>query len=73
MHDITNTIIEIFDNDNILISESTIFNEIEGWDSFKKVELILSLESKWRIRMSPSQIDRIESVQDLLNIKKENE
>ena len=73
IHDIKNTIIEIFDNNKILITESTIFNQIEGWDSFKKVELLLSLESKWGIMMSPTQIDRIESVQDLLNIKNENE
>lgn len=39
--------------------------DLEGWDSFKNVEILMACEERWAIRFSSREIDRIRTVGDL--------
>lgn len=38
------------------------------WDSMKHVDLILTLEKKFKLKIKPKEISKIESYQDILNL-----
>lgn len=39
--------------------------ELDGWDSFANVEILLACEARWDVRFSAVEIDRVRSVGDL--------
>lgn len=39
--------------------------ELDGWDSFANVEILLACEARWGFRFSAAEIDRVRSVGDL--------
>lgn len=39
--------------------------ELDGWDSFANVEILLACEARWDFRFSAVEIDRVRSVGDL--------
>ena len=60
---------KVFNNEKLEVIVSTRFDQLDDWDSFKKVEIILAIEEIWGVQLTPDQIDRVSSVQDLLNIR----
>ena len=42
--------------------------EIEGWDSFKQVEIILKTEERFHIRMKAREIDALRNVGDFARL-----
>jgi acyl carrier protein len=42
--------------------------DIEGWDSFKQVEIILATEQRFRIRMKAGEIDALRNVGDFARL-----
>lgn len=51
----------------INFSSGPITNDIEKWDSFGNLELILEVERKMKVKFSSSQINKINSFKKLLN------
>lgn len=39
--------------------------DLEGWDSFKNVEILMACEERWALRFSSREIDRMRTVGDL--------
>ena len=42
--------------------------DIEGWDSFKQIEIVLAVEERFDIKMSIREVDRVKTVGDLAHI-----
>ena len=42
--------------------------DIEGWDSFKQVEIILATEERFRVRMKAREIDALRNVGDFARL-----
>ncbi len=42
--------------------------DIDGWDSFKQVEIILGTEQRFRIRMKAREIDALRNVGDFARL-----
>jgi acyl carrier protein len=40
--------------------------EVEGWDSFKMIEIVMAIESKFGIKIKSQQLDSLEKVGDLV-------
>lgn len=47
---------EVFDDDAIVITETSTAEDIEGWDSLGHISLILSVEKEFKIRFSTSEV-----------------
>lgn len=56
---------DIFQDDTIQLSEAMTAADVQGWDSFKQIEIILAAESRWRVRFSPRELDGMRCVGDL--------
>jgi acyl carrier protein len=47
---------EVFDNDEIVLKETTTANDVEGWDSITHIQLIVALENHFNIKVSLKEI-----------------
>jgi acyl carrier protein len=56
---------EIFDGD-IALSPGTTAQDVEGWDSFAHINLVLAVESEFGVRFSSSDVERMVSVGDMV-------
>jgi acyl carrier protein len=42
----------VFDDDELVISEATTANNVDGWDSMAHVNLIIAIEKRFRVSFS---------------------
>ena len=57
---------DVFDDDSMIILESTMRAEIEDWDSVAHIKLVLALEEDFGIRLSIEEVSAINSVSAFL-------
>jgi len=58
---------EVFAQDDMILAPEMTADDILGWDSFKHIELIMAVEAKFMIKLSTREIDRLNSIQDLVS------
>jgi len=61
---IRNVFREVFDDDEMIILDSTSSNDIEDWDSVAHIKLVLSLEQEFSIRLTIDEVASIKTVDD---------
>jgi acyl carrier protein len=42
--------------------------DVEGWDSFKQIEIIMAVEERYAIRLTTRELDSLLSVGDLVRV-----
>jgi acyl carrier protein len=42
--------------------------DVEGWDSFKHIEIIIAVESEWAVEFEPDEVAQLRSVGDLAEL-----
>lgn len=57
---------ELFLCDNIQLASTTTAVDIEGWDSFRHIELMLIIESQFGTRFHSREIDAMRNIGDLV-------
>jgi len=57
---------EVFKDDGIQITSGMTANDVEGWDSFSQVTLIVAVETRFNIKFSLKEIMSLKNVGDLL-------
>ncbi|MCX5679784.1 MAG: acyl carrier protein [Candidatus Omnitrophica bacterium] len=57
---------KVFDDGDINITPETTANDIDGWDSLSHVNLIVAIETKFKIRFSQKELLTFKNVGDLL-------
>ena len=57
---------EVFDDDEIRIALEMTSNDVDGWDSLSHVNLIVAIESKFKIKFSQKDLLTMKNVGDLL-------
>lgn len=56
----------VLDDDAIELSDSTVADEIEGWDSITHVEILVSIEEQFGVRFSTGEASAMKNVGDLV-------
>lgn len=69
---ITATIHGVFDDESLVISESTSQNDIEEWDSLAQIRIILLLEREFSIKFDVEKIGAYSTVGDIFNAVKDS-
>ena len=59
---------DIFMRDDIVASPGLTAGDVEGWDSFKQIEIIMASEERWNIKFSTRELDSLHSVGDLVRL-----
>jgi acyl carrier protein len=59
---------DLLDEDNIKLSDETVAEDVDGWDSIVHVKLILAIESSYGIRFESDEIAAPENVGALVDL-----
>ena len=59
---------EVFLRDDIVLKPTTAAPDIEGWDSFKQIEIIMATEERFGLKFQTRDIDKLKSVGDLVAV-----
>jgi len=57
---------EVFKDDGIQIKPETTANDVDGWDSFSHVTLIVAIETRFNIKFSLKEVMSFKNVGDLI-------
>jgi acyl carrier protein len=56
---------EVFLRDDIVLAPQMTAKDVQGWDSFKQIEILLALEEKYGIKFRTKELDGLANVGDL--------
>ena len=59
---------EILDDDELILTEDTTAEDVDGWDSVNHMKLIIALEGELAIRFEAEEISEMEDVRALLDL-----
>jgi acyl carrier protein len=59
---------DVFLRDDIIIKPELTSNDVEGWDSFKQIEIIIACEEHFKIKFKTTELDALSSVGDLATL-----
>lgn len=57
---------EAFMRDDLELRPSLSSADVEGWDSFKQIEIIVAAEERFGIKLSSRELDSLQNVGDLV-------
>jgi acyl carrier protein len=57
---------DVFADDSIVLRPETSAPDVEGWDSFTNLNLIVAVEGRFGIRMQTTEIEQLQNVGDLV-------
>lgn len=53
---------ELFADDSITLTPETTASDIEGWDSFNHISVIVAVETRFGVKMTTSEIEHLANV-----------
>lgn len=56
---------DVFMRDDIKLAPELTAKQVQGWDSFKQIEIIMACEEKWGIKFNTRELDALRCVGDL--------
>ena len=59
---------EVFDNDNIILSDGISAEDIDEWDSLSHIRLVVAVEEAFLIRFDSSEIVDLENVGQFVDL-----
>jgi acyl carrier protein len=59
---------EVFDRDDIEATPTLAADQVEGWDSFKQVEILIAVQEEFGVKFSSRELDSLKNVGDLVGI-----
>ncbi|HYF35626.1 MAG TPA: acyl carrier protein [Prosthecobacter sp.] len=65
---VTSILREVLGSPNLAITEATSASDVEGWDSFAHINLIMGLEDAYKIQFSTAEIGSMGRVADLISV-----
>ena len=57
---------DIFDDDNITVTEQTIAADVEDWDSFAQMQIVIAIEEMFGIKFSTDEVTGFKNVGDVV-------
>lgn len=58
---------DVLDDATIILSNETTANDVEGWDSLSHIQLVVSIEKRFKIRFTSREIQSWNKVGDIVN------
>lgn len=59
---------DVFDDEEIVVNESTTSNDIEDWDSLEHINLIVAVEKKFGMKFSMGEVTTMKNVGEMADI-----
>lgn len=62
---LTEILRDVFMRDDMVATPALTAKDVPGWDSFKQIEIMVSVEERFNIKLNTREIDSLRSVGDL--------
>ena len=72
LYKINQIFIDVLDNKDITLTESTSAKDIEEWDSLTNIQIIISIEKEFNIHFTTKDLLNLKSVKILLSVSLPN-
>ena len=59
---------ELFMDDTIVLTPATTADDVDGWDSFTHLNMIVAVESRFRIKMTTAEVEGLTNIGDLITV-----
>ncbi len=59
---------DVFDDENITVTDETTADDIEDWDSLEHINLVAAVEQEFGIRFSMGQVQSMKNVGEMVDI-----
>ena len=59
---------DVFLRDDIAISNALSARDVEEWDSFKHIEIIMASEAAFGVKFTSAELDRLSTLGDMVKI-----
>jgi len=59
---------EVFMRDDMQLTPALSAKDVPGWDSFKQIEIMITVEEKFGIKFNTREIDSLKNVGDLATL-----
>lgn len=70
METLQNIFRDIFDDENLIIVETTNSSDIEDWDSLAQINLIVAIEEEYNIKFNLEEVSKLNNVGEMLELIK---
>lgn len=65
--DLTTIFNDVFLRDDMALTAAMNAKDVQGWDSFKQIEIVMASEEHWKIRFTTRELDALKCVGDLVS------
>jgi acyl carrier protein len=59
---------ELFADDDIVLTPQTTAKDIDGWDSFNNLNIMVAVETRFGIKMTSTEVENLKNIGDLVKI-----
>ena len=59
---------DVFMKDDMKLTPELSAKDVPGWDSFKQIEIMVSIEERFGIKLNTREIDALKNVGDLADV-----
>ena len=68
MEKVTRIFRDVFDDDTLVIEDSTTSSDIEDWDSLEHIALIVSMEKEFDLKFDIKEVNKLENVGEMVDL-----
>ena len=59
---------DVFMRDDLVLKPELSAKDVQGWDSFKQIEIIMATEEHYGIKFTTRELDSLQNVGDLVRV-----
>lgn len=58
----------VFDDDSLVIADATNADDIEDWDSFEHINLVVAMEKKFQLKFDLKEVGTLKNVGEMVDL-----
>ncbi|MBR4574370.1 MAG: acyl carrier protein [Lachnospiraceae bacterium] len=59
---------DVFDDDDLIVEDSTNSSDIEDWDSLEHIALVVSMEKEFDLKFDLKEVNKLENVGQMVDL-----